>query len=229
MESGEVESLLASMREAGVDQCVVNSTCEADWSRLLEVSKVDSSMLRPAIGIHPWWAGKASVGWVERMGHLLDGHPNALIGECGLDAVIRDCPLDVQWAVFLPQLEMACRMKRPVVIHCVRAWGRLMDGLEHYPAHGALMHAFSGSLETACRLLRLGAYFSFSPIHLKKSMSAASQVFRELPRDRILIETDASGMQLPDLAGSLAEILAIPVQEVASITHDNAVRWLSYQ
>ena len=103
------------------------------------------------------------------------------------------------------------------------------------------MHSYGGSIEFARQLLDLGAYFSFSGYFLQPRKTAVVEVFKELPKDRILIETDAPDMAPPDevvshpladglnhpanlpaIGAALAEELGMEATELAELTTKNA-------
>ena len=105
------------------------------------------------------------------------------------------------------------------------------------------MHSFGGSIETARRLIPLGAYFSFSGHFLHPRKSAILEVFRQLPSDRILLETDAPDMlpppeiithplpenqnhpaNLPAIGRALADALKMTPEALANLTSENAWR-----
>ena len=95
--------------------------------------------------------------------------------------------------------DLALELDRPCTIHCLRGWGPLLKELhsrDRLPRF--LIHSFGGSIETGIKLAALGAYFSFSGYFLHPRKAKAVEVFRELPKDRILIETDAPDMLLPE-------------------------------
>jgi TatD DNase family protein len=205
---GNPAPVIAAMRAAGVGRCVVNATCEADWAAVGALALAHPDFISPAFGIHPWKAHTAADGWRERLAKLLEIHPHASIGECGLDQWIASPPLEIQRPVFQYQLQLAREMRRPVTIHCLKAWGPLFETFaECPPPPRFLMHSFGGSIETARRLLPLGAYFSFSGHFLHPRKAAVLEVFRQLPHDRILLETDAPDMLPPD------EIISHPLPE----------------
>lgn len=195
---GDAGPVIADMRAAGVSRCVVNATHEADWQKVEALALAYPDLIKPAFGIHPWKARSASDGWRERLACLLEKHPQASIGECGLDQWVAEPPLEIQRPVFMAQLEIARAMGRPVTIHCLKAWGALLDALAETPPPRFLMHSFGGSIEIARRLLPLGAWFSFSGHFLHSRKAAVLEVFRKLPRERILLETDAPDMLPPD-------------------------------
>ena len=131
---------------------------------------------------------------------MLESTPNASIGECGLDRWIQPHDIDDQRAVFTSHLELAARLDRPLTIHCLKAWGPLLECLKSnpLPTRGVLVHASSGSAEVARELAALGAYFSFSGYFLHPRKESVRTVYRTaIPRDRLLIETDAPSMPLP--------------------------------
>jgi TatD DNase family protein len=229
------------MRGAGVTRCVVNATCEEDWPMVEKLALADPDFISPAFGIHPWKAHTAKDGWRGRLACLLEKHPHASIGECGLDQWITSPPMEIQRPVFMAQLELARLTRRPVTIHCLKAWGPLIDALAECPPPRFLMHSFAGSIETARRLLPLGAFFSFSGHFLHPRKAAVLEVFRQLPRDRILLETDAPDMlppddiishplpgklnhpaNLPAVGRALAAALRMDEQELAELTRANA-------
>jgi TatD DNase family protein len=241
---GDPRPVIAAMKEVGISRCVVNATRESDWETVAALAATEPDFISPAFGIHPWHAHTATNGWQGRLKAVLERHPNASIGECGLDQWIAAPGLEIQRPVFLDHLRLAREMDRPITIHCLKAWGQLFESFaETPPPPQFLMHSFAGSIEVARRLIPLGACFSFSGhfLHLRKS--AVVEVFRHLPADRILLETDAPDMppplefithplqenhnhpaNLPTIGLSLAAALMIPAETLASLTHENARR-----
>jgi TatD DNase family protein len=191
---------------------VVNGTCESDW---LDVSSLarEHAFVLPSFGLHPWNVGNATPHWRDALGRQLDANPRAAVGEIGLDrwildrarpddsrlAGLRRAPLEEQLTVFRWQLELAAERNLPATIHCIDAWGALLDALRSTPrpARGFLLHAYGGSAELAREFAALGAYFSFNGYFLGDRQSAKREIFKSLPADRVLAETDAPAMPLP--------------------------------
>lgn len=238
---GDAVPVIAAMKAAGVGRCVVNATCEADWPAVEKLALAHPDFILPAFGIHPWKAHAATDGWRERLAVLLEKHPHATLGECGLDKWVSFPPMDVQMPVFAQQLALSRKTGRPLTIHCLKAWGALLESLSAQPPPRFLMHSFGGSLETARQLLPMGAWFSFSGHFLHPRKAGSLEVFRQLPRDRILLETDAPDMlppaeiirhplpenlnhpaNLPSIGLALAAALGMPADELADLTRENA-------
>jgi TatD DNase family protein len=242
---GDPAPIIAAMKQAGVTRCVVNATRESDWQAVADLATAHPDFILPAFGIHPWHAHTATDGWQEKLAVVLEKHPQASIGECGLDHWVKEPSLEkIQRPIFLAQLRLAREMNRPVTIHCLKAWGALFDAFtETPPPSRFLMHSFGGSIETARRLIPLGAWFSFSGHFLHPRKSAMLEVFRQLPHDRLLLETDAPDMlppeeiithplpgnhnhpaNLPAIGHALARVLGMTPEAVANLTRDNARR-----
>lgn len=244
---GDSAAVIAAMRAAGVERCIVNATREQDWAAVENLALAHPDFVIPAFGIHPWQAHTAECCWRERLAGMLEKHPHSSLGECGLDQWVSTPPLEIQRSVFLDHLRLAGEMKRPVTIHCLKAWGVLFECFAEVALPGKfLMHSFGGSIETARRLIRLGAFFSFSGHFLHERKSAVIEVFRQLPRDRILLETDAPDMRPPDgfvthplpgngnhpanlpaIGCALAAALGMPPEELAALTRSNAEHFRS--
>lgn len=114
-----------------------------------------------SVGVHPWEAD-AQVDW-ERLREAASLPQVVAIGECGLDA-LRGPALDVQEPVLVRQAHLAEELGKPLIIHCVRAYGRLMElrrGLS--PSQPWLVHGFRGKPELARQLVSLGFEISLGP------------------------------------------------------------------
>lgn len=220
-----LDRIAETARTLPIATMVVNGTNEADWSRVSELSQ-RFPFVRPSYGLHPWHAGNRSPAWLDTLRSRLACEPHAAVGEIGIDrwmtdsahpddsrlAGLRRAPLAEQIDVFLPQLALAAAGNRPVTIHCLQAWGTLHNLLESHPlpARGFLLHAYAGPAELISKFTALGAYFSFNGYFLKETpnptchlisekpaKTSRLETFKSIPIDRLLIETDAPAMPLP--------------------------------
>ncbi|MFM8618951.1 MAG: TatD family hydrolase [Opitutaceae bacterium] len=259
-----LDAIADGVRTTGISAMVVNGTAESDWPRVAELAR-RFRWVRPSFGLHPWDCGNAGPGWRETLIRTLDANPEAAVGEIGIDrwildrarpddprlAGLRRAPLPEQEGAFRWQLELAAERDRPVTIHCIDAWGRLLELLRDTkrPTRSFLLHAYAGSAELAREFAALGAYFSFNGAFLADRHAARRGVFAQLPRDRLLIETDAPAMSLPPererfslppaptgdcvnhpanliaAYAGLAELLAMPETELQATVAANFARW----
>lgn len=196
--AGRQAELLRETASIGVAAMVVNGSCESDWPDVEALAR-QSSMVIPSYGLHPWYHGERSRDWLDGLAAFLDRAPSA-VGEIGLDRWKEDLPYEEQEGVFLEQLALACRLDRPVSIHCLKAWGRLLELLNAHPvpAPGFLLHSYGGPAEMAPAFARRGAYFSFPGFYAHERKARQRDAFRQIPVDRLLVETDAPDQGLPD-------------------------------
>ena len=192
------DQVIEEMRSAGVTRCVVNGTCPDDWPRVAELAAKHPDLVIPSFGLHPW--REPTEHWFEQLIHHLDTISGACIGECGLDRWIKDYDINKQTEIFVKQLQLATERNLPISIHCLKAWGPLLDVLESnpLPARGFLLHSYGGSAELIPQLVKLGAYFSFSGYFLHQKKNKTREAFLNIPSDRLLMETDAPDMLPPE-------------------------------
>ena len=212
-------AILADYATVGITRAVVNGTEESDWpavatlcASVLQPSTFNLQLL-PSYGLHPWDVGNRSPAWLETLRTYLTADPSAAVGEIGLDrwilnrarpddprlAGLRRAPLDEQLAVFQTQLALAVALERPVTIHCIDAFGLLLETLSSVPLprRGFLLHAYSGSAELVAPFAALGAYFSFNGAYLAPRHTRLRELYQKIPLDRLLVETDAPAMLPP--------------------------------
>ena len=192
--------MIGEMQAVGITGCVVNATREDDWDAVAALAREFPGFVFPAYGIHPWHADTAAEGWEERLRERLLSDPAASVGEVGVDGWVDSPGMEVQMPVFVQQAEIAAELRRVMTVHCLKAWEALFAAMEQAAAwpEKFLMHSFGGSLEVAGRLAKRGAWFSFSGHFLHERKRKVLDVFRKLPEDRILLETDAPDMIPPE-------------------------------
>lgn len=238
--------LIEKQIASGVVGCVVNATSEQDWEKVGALAREFPDFIRPAFGIHPWKALTAKPGWQDRLRSLLAEFPNAGIGECGLDTWVASPDIEKQIPLFIEHLQIARETERPLTIHCLKAWCHLFDCFrEQSPAPGFLMHSFGGSAEIARDLTKAGAYFSLSGYALHPRKRKLIDTFLTIPRERLLVETDAPDMlppaeaishplegghnhpaNLPGIGKLHVDSLRISHKEWSETTLENTDKWL---
>jgi TatD DNase family protein len=208
---GRQAELLADCGREGVVRMVVNGSCEEDWPQVLALARRFPEKIIPGFGVHPWHVHGRTERWNERLAEFLDAVPSA-VGEIGLDRWKPGLAYEGQEEVFIAQLRLAAERNLPVSIHCLQAWGRLHDLLRAapQPARGFLLHSYGGPVEMVAPLAKLGAYFSFPGYFAHGRKERQREAFRAVPRERLLIETDAPDQLLPD------ELNAFPLVDSAT-------------
>ncbi len=204
-------------RQAGVRAVVCNATSERDWEEVADLAARYPEVI-PCFGIHPWYLARRSEDWRERLIALLQRHPAACVGEIGLDRWKPDRDEKVQEELFRAQLEIARDLERPAMIHCLKAWGWLLEVLGHYKlTRPFLLHAYGGPPELIEPLSRMGAFFSFAGNVLDERKARMRRSLVSMPEDRLLLETDS-----PDLAAPREHLVHFTTGEDGWIRNEPA-------
>ena len=152
-----------------------------------------------SIGIHPWYIPEKGSGrLLKDLEALARREEVVAIGECGLDK-LSSVPMDLQQFVFEQQVEIAEKLGKPLIIHCVRSFNELAQVKNHTGSTIEwIIHGFNSNLHVADMLIRHEMYFSFGKA-LANPGSNASIVLPQLEDELYLLETDDSGMQIEEI------------------------------
>ena len=208
-DSDRSEVLDAAYRE-GLRGIMVPGYEPAEWERLKPLCGSDSRLMC-AVGLHPLYLHELTDAERALALDSIEGRIRELgaraVGECGLDAPVakrggRD--LDAQAEVLDFHLVLARSLELPIILHCVRAHGRMLSVLErHGPLpRGGVMHAYGGPVELIERYRRLNLRFSFGGIVTHESARKPRSSLAAVPLELLLVETDGpsqvpAGVQRP--------------------------------
>jgi TatD DNase family protein len=191
----EKEKVLDRAQKAGVNRILlVNSEAtEPSFERTLECLQVSHPVQRSAcFAIHPHQAILYNRDLEERLTELLAVKNVVALGECGLDFYYNYSPQDVQVTAFLRQAHLSKEKKLPLVIHCRDAYPQLAEILREVDQNWrGMIHCFTGTMQEMEPLLELGFYISFSGIVTFPKARTLQECAKNVPLNRILIETDA--------------------------------------
>lgn len=190
-------SIITELERLPVRRVVVNGTQPSDWPAVARLAE-QYSWIIPSYGLHPWYVNQSCENWRADLASRLE-NPAAALGEIGLDRWIENHDSEQQELAFVAQLQLARKLRRPVTIHCLKAWGRLLEILqsEDLPS-GFLLHSYGGPAEMVQQFIALGGYFSLSGYFAHERKARQREVFRTIPLDRLLLETDAPDMLPPE-------------------------------
>jgi TatD DNase family protein len=231
--------VVARAYEQGVVRIVTIGTTAAS-SRLAARLAAEYKAVYAAVGIQPNYAAAAAAGDWEAIEELAGAPKVAAIGETGLDRYWRETPWDLQIDYFDRHLALAARLGLPFIVHCREAEAEVLHQLRRAAQRGPLrgvMHSFTGSAQTARQCVELGLYLSFAGMATYKKSQALRDIAREVPIERILVETDSPYLAPQPMRGKrnepsfvrvtancLADALGMPHDEFARQTTQNACR-----
>jgi len=233
MAQGAAE-VLARARKAGVRGFLVPSTMLGDVDAVVELAEHHRDVWA-AVGFHPHEAKDFDDGAEARIDSLLSGDRVVAVGEIGLDYHYDHSPRDVQRRVLVRQLELAKKHRLPAIIHNRESTEDVIAILSEEGAGvGGVLHSFTESYDAAKRLIDMGWYVSFSGILTFRNAEPLREVAKNLPQDRVLIETDTPYLApvphrgrtnepafVTHIAQTLADLWRLPVDEVADTTTRN--------
>ena len=217
-------------------EVLIASFCEKDDIMLSTKFVEKYKNLYACIGYHPEVSNKIVEKNYEILEEMVKNNPKIVaIGEIGLDYYWNKDNKDKQREVFCKQLEIAEKLKVPVVIHSRDSINETYEILKKYKVSGVI-HCFSGSLEMAKKFISLGFLLGIGGVVTFKN-SKLFEVIEKLELTNIVLETDSpyltpepnrgktnESSNIPYIAQKIAEVKHIPLENVAKITTENAIR-----
>jgi TatD DNase family protein len=181
-------------RAAAVVERVVCLGLDLATSRLAVEIAAAYPLVVAAVGIQPNHVAEARPGDWDEVVRLAGSDPRVVaVGETGLDRYWDRSPFALQEDYFVRHIELARGLDKPFVIHCREAEADVVRVLREQRARGplrAVMHSFSGDPATARACLEMGLYVSFAGMVTYPSAQSLRDVAKEVPLDRLLVETD---------------------------------------
>lgn len=231
------EAVIERAFEGGLDGILNVGACMASSARAVELAEKHPRVYA-AVGIHPHDAKGAKEEDYRQLADWSSLDKVVAIGEIGLDYYYDFSPRDVQKQVFVRQLDVARQTVMPIVIHNRDSHGDMMEILRK-EARGltGVFHCFSGSLEMAKELIKMGLYISVAGPITFKNAAKLPEIVAELPIERLLVETDCpyltpqpyrgkrnEPLYVRYVAAQIAQIRGLAEEEVARITRENVRR-----
>ncbi|CDX54893.1 putative metallodependent hydrolase [Mesorhizobium plurifarium] len=235
----ERAAIVARALAAGVGRMVTISTRVRRFQQILEIAETFDEVYC-SVGTHPHQAAEELDVTADELVRL-SGHPKVVaIGEAGLDYFYDHAPRDAQVQGFRTHIAAARRTGLPLVIHARNADDDVASILEEETGKGAfpfILHCFSSGRRLAEVGVALGGYISFSGILTFKNSAELRAIAADVPRDRLLVETDAPYLApiphrgkrnepayVVNTANVLAETIGVSEVEIADITTRNFFR-----
>jgi TatD DNase family protein len=200
--SPDVAATLARARAAGVEQFVHIGCSPKSMAPAVELARAHPEVFA-SVGIHPHDARHLDDAMLEQIEQLAAHEKVVAIGETGLDYHYDFSPRDAQLVAFGRQIDLAKRLDRPLVLHIRDAHADAWQVLAEHPPRDnpGVVHCFTGTPAEAERWVELGWHISFSGIATFKKAASLREAAALVPRERILLETDAPYLAPEPLRG----------------------------
>ncbi len=239
--SGEEEDYIRRAKEAGVSLMLQPDIDSSEREAMFSLVERHPDALRPMIGLYPGSVGKDWRTEIDGMLRFLEeweakgGRKVVAVGEIGLDYHEGKDFAEGQKEALEWQLDFAAERTLPVNIHLRDAMGDFLEIIRRHKGLRGNMHAYSGSLESFQELQRLGDWYIGVGGVVTFKNAGLAEVVRNVPLDRIVLETDApyltpvpyrgkrnESSYIPLIAAKVAELKGVSVEEVAETTTNNA-------
>jgi TatD DNase family protein len=235
----DLDEVIARARSAGVGAIIVTGTTVADSRAAAALAAARDGLFATA-GVHPHHARECDSATIPALADIARLPRVVAIGECGLDFNRSYSPHPDQEKCFVAQLALAIELGLPLFLHSREAHPRFADIVRAYRPPRAVAHCFTGTREELRAYLDLGLYIGITGWICDERRGAhLLELVREIPRDRLLVETDAPYLVprdlqpqpkarrnepafLPHIVRRIARALGRPAEEVAAETARNA-------
>lgn len=232
---GDRNALLRELPQKGIT-AVVSCGCDPASSEKNRKLAADFPYFYFAAGFHPENLEAAAPADLQSIREIAKDKKCVAIGEIGLDYHWMTVSKTVQQTFFEEQMELAKELDLPVIVHDREAHGDTLALLKKHAPRGVL-HCFSGSKEMAAEIIKLGMYIGLNGVVTFKNARKSLEVVREIPIERLVLETDCPYLApepcrgrrndsslIPHIAARIGQVLGMDAQTVLNITAENAKR-----
>ena len=188
------EKLIPSIIKSGIESIVnVGSSLRTSRQTIDLINKYD--FMYGAVGVHPSETAELREDNIELLRDMLRNDKVVALGEIGLDYYWDENPdKNIQKRVFREQMKLAEELGLPVVIHDRDAHADTLEIMKEFPNVRGTVHCFSGSVEFAKECVKLGYYIGITGVVTFKNAKKICEVVKEIPLERLLVETDCPYM-----------------------------------
>ena len=229
-----IEDVLLRSKKEGISKLLTISTTLNGFPKLLEIIKKDE-MIFGTFGIHPHETNIDQLSKDEIVDKIKTKDKIIGVGETGLDFYYNNSDKDKQIKSFQNHIDAAVELNIPLIVHSRNAEPETYEILKNSDSSlKILMHCFTGSLPFALKLMELNTYFSASGIITFKNSTQLQNTFKEIPLERLLIETDSPFLSPEPMRGKknepsfvrytlkkLSELKNVDFEKLDKITTDN--------
>lgn len=227
----DLESIISRIQQANMKVIVIGWDLESSRRAIVLASKYE--FIYATVGLSHYSASDINDDLLNKISQLAQKRRVVAIGETGLDYYRMAAPIPSQKRLFREQIQLANKLQLPVVVHDRDAHEDIVNTLKEEEAHAGVIHCFSGDKKMLEKILDIGFYVSISGIITFSKPLA--QLIKQIPLDRLLVETDSPYLApvpkrgkrnepsyLKYIVQKISEILDLTYEEVVQINETNA-------
>ena len=230
-----INEVLSRSKKVGIKKLLTISTNLESYKNILKIIEIDP-MIFGSIGIHPHEVKDYKIDYDYIVNEFNNSDKIIGVGETGLDYYYENSPKKKQIESFKTHIEASIKCNCPLIVHSRDAEDDTFNILKDYADKKTkiLMHCFTGSKKFADKLLDLDSYFSASGIITFKNSHKLQDIFKNIPNEKILIETDSPFLAPVPMRGKknepsfikytankLAQLKEINFEEINKVTTNN--------
>ena len=216
----DIEECILRAKNNNVLKCMLVGFSFETNVKAYNLAKLHPEFFYNSAGIHPSEVGSDLEGDLNKLEEFINTHKVYAIGEIGLDYYWVKDNKEIQKAYFISQMNLAYKYNLPVIIHMRDATMDTYEILKEYKGKvRGIMHCYSGSYEMALRFIDLGFYISIGGPVTFKNAKEPKEVAKNIPLDKLLIETDCPYLAPTPYRGQRNETsyVALVLREIASL------------
>ena len=184
-----------------------------DNQSVIKIFDGDEVRILETVGVHPWDV-------VSGENFQFSPDTTFAIGEVGLDKVHKET-FEKQIEVFEEMIRLSESYRKPMIIHCVRAYSEIIEMRKKTKATMPwVIHGFNSSVETMWQLLKYNMYISLGEM-IYRNENKAVEILKNIPLDRLFLETDVSGRDIKDVYSKAAELMGCEVEFLCKQIFEN--------
>lgn len=237
----DLEDVIARAHDAGVVGMIIPGADPAELPRAIEIAEAHEDIYF-AVGVHPYDKASFDIDYLKQ--HIT--HPKCIaVGECGLDYFrlpddkeAKEADKEAQKAIFRAQIDLAKAYRKPLIVHIREASQDSLEILknEHASEVGGILHCYNAS-PILLELADAGFYYGIGGVVTFKNAKKLVEILPKIPKERLLIETDAPYLTPHPhrgernepfyttlVAAKMAEILQMPQNELEALVMENTRR-----
>lgn len=233
----DLDEVIKRATNAGVDRFYFPAIDKSTAEDMMRVVARFPGKCIPMMGLHPCSVNERFQEEMDFVEAMLKHQSFAAIGEIGLDYYWDKQFIQLQQQVFIRQIELANQYQLPIVIHTREAMEDTIRVVkDRLPDKRGIFHCFGGTLEQAQTIAEMGFKLGIGGV-LTYKKSGLAAIIEKIPLKDLVLETDApylppvpyrgkrnESSYLPIIAGEIARIKNVPIEEVAEITSQNTLR-----